>query len=711
MVVHTPSDPWSDDPISSSQDDHLGRGAFAQQTAALISDSHSAGRSIVYGLLGPWGSGKSSMINMIEEALVTSSPDWTVRRYTPWSASDADSVTAEFFRTLSHVLPDKTDSQVRHSVRQYARLATPFLKAIPIAGEAFSGVADRVVDALTEEKSWQDQFDELSKVLGGLHLSILIIVDDIDRLHTDELLGLFKTVRLLGRFPGIDYLLAYDEESVISVLTGSELVRDDWRALRYLEKIVQYPLTIPPVQAYHLDRIFRDGLSEIFGPSMQEWHQGDSTRLENCYLASFRDRLTTVRAVNRYLAQVRQYLPLLPDGEVNHVDYVILSYLRLHYPKLYEKLPRYKERLFGRGFIDSMWEKITNDERNTRVKAWTDSVLLDDIPREVIEGIESVLCSLFPALEPISVKGLEGFFSTEGSRRVCQDHYFDRYFALGLTADDVSDVAVLSAVKSIADGKPDDLWLREVLAQSLNSGSDRVLEKIRLTSSDESGAGAARLLGYCLGVIPYVPDDPVEFMRPRRRLLQIVAELATRTDEPGFETMQRLARSGLDARDVIRTIQLVRGQYSDSDEFSHQNLADLESAAGQYAVDALGDLLDRGDLEGDAAQVGFLYAAASVYCSDSSPQRRVWQSINGRIFSLEEIAAIWVVVDSDPDSGEVKIVRLNDRYVKEIAEFAGIQPSDNPVLDDFDDSDVSWENRVVYASIILWNWKNSLQST
>jgi hypothetical protein len=34
---------------------------------------------------------------MVEQSLTNSNPEWVVHRYTPWAASDANGITAEFF--------------------------------------------------------------------------------------------------------------------------------------------------------------------------------------------------------------------------------------------------------------------------------------------------------------------------------------------------------------------------------------------------------------------------------------------------------------------------------------------------------------------------------------------------------------------------------------------------------------------------------------
>lgn len=58
---------WTDDPLDSAVDDTLGRQPYARQAADLIHNTHTFETSVVFGLSGPWGSGKSSLINMIVE--------------------------------------------------------------------------------------------------------------------------------------------------------------------------------------------------------------------------------------------------------------------------------------------------------------------------------------------------------------------------------------------------------------------------------------------------------------------------------------------------------------------------------------------------------------------------------------------------------------------------------------------------------------------
>jgi predicted KAP-like P-loop ATPase len=133
---------------------------------------------------------------------------------------------------------------------------------------------------------------------------VVVFIDDIDRLHRDELVALLKVVRLLGRFPGETYLLAYDEATVFASIQESNLGADaQQRARLFMEKIVQYPMTVPPL----LPEVMMDRLDEgitclldEFGAELAE-NDGRLGRLQDVY----ESQLITPRALERLLAQYR----------------------------------------------------------------------------------------------------------------------------------------------------------------------------------------------------------------------------------------------------------------------------------------------------------------------------------------------------------------------------------------------------------------------
>ena len=73
---------WSGLPLRPGQPDSLGRGDLVKSVVARIDSTHIGASGTVFGLVGPWGSGKTSLLNRIRSSLPD---DWRVASFSPWS--------------------------------------------------------------------------------------------------------------------------------------------------------------------------------------------------------------------------------------------------------------------------------------------------------------------------------------------------------------------------------------------------------------------------------------------------------------------------------------------------------------------------------------------------------------------------------------------------------------------------------------------------
>jgi hypothetical protein len=80
--------------------------------------------------------------------------------------------------------------------------------------------------------------------IAALDRPIVIIIDDLDRLPSDELRSMVQAVKAVADFPRVTYLLAYDSENVARNL---DPYQDEAKGRSYLEKIVQISYPIPPL--------------------------------------------------------------------------------------------------------------------------------------------------------------------------------------------------------------------------------------------------------------------------------------------------------------------------------------------------------------------------------------------------------------------------------------------------------------------------------
>ncbi len=446
---------WHDDPIKKKAEDKLNRAPVAERLAGLITSNHSPESSIVYGLEGPWGCGKSSVIAMLTE-LLEDREDWRVAFFTPWATAGTNGMISEFFASLLNAVPDSGTAkreELRKSVARCMMVARPFMPLIPKVGPALNGAAEVIEDSL--EKSWEQCFGKLSKELRELGISILVVVDDIDRLQVDELLDLLKVVRLLGRFPGVDYLLAYDEQSLIEILRSPDRGGlSQARARSFMEKIVQYPLSLPPLLTGQIIKILTTRLNELL--SSGRLGAGlDGSRMGGIIGTTMPSQLRTPRAIERFLAQANEEIGLHDPGEIDCADLLLTAFLRVQFPDVFSRLQDWKERL------------TTGDPPKEGKAAW--SPLLGSLEERDKQDALSTLEAIFPAVAGGGV--VEG-----SSPRFANRLYFDRYLAQTIPDGDVPDADVRGALERAADGEQEDLM--KLLQDADDDRSYSVLAKI-----------------------------------------------------------------------------------------------------------------------------------------------------------------------------------------------------------------------------------------
>jgi len=94
-----------DQPIKSDSQDALGRKRFAHSLSDTIL-AHKDPNSLVIGLYGDWGSGKTSLLNLILENIERpeASDKPVIVKFNPWNFSDQNQLISQFFHQLNSTL-------------------------------------------------------------------------------------------------------------------------------------------------------------------------------------------------------------------------------------------------------------------------------------------------------------------------------------------------------------------------------------------------------------------------------------------------------------------------------------------------------------------------------------------------------------------------------------------------------------------------------
>jgi hypothetical protein len=482
----------------------LRRGPFASRVARVIDEVRLMEDSSVLAIVGPWGSGKSSLINL---AVAELGSGWKVIRANIWAPPDVAGVIAELFAAIRTALPTGGPGRkAAELLGEWAPLVTPGLGLVPVVGGPLKGVASGVSDYLARRRAqrpMEQVFDDLSGKLKELDLRILVILDDVDRLQPDELLTLFKAIRLVASFPGVYYLLAYDEQTVVDVLTSTAIAAGNReRALAYLEKIVQVPLAMPPAEPHYAEKMITDGLADVLGRLGTPLTDEQESRFRALYDTLLRHTLSQPRAVGRFLRQAAAYLPMVDPGELDVVDFLALTHLRSIAPATYRVIGRSKQLLTtavtaepesaGDEFREQVQELLRQECGDASKYAW------------------NAIQLLFPDTGgALAAPGtLE---QREADRRVSAADYFDRYFLLGLPLNDIADSTACAALQAIAR---DELTPARTAAEAMITGhdaavADAVIRKLaRFTGGDKVDTSTLETVArYAVSIPEQTPEE------------------------------------------------------------------------------------------------------------------------------------------------------------------------------------------------------------
>ncbi len=322
----------ADKPIRNPEDDVLGRTkvarSFAEQVVSL-----DASEGVVFGVLGPWGSGKTSFVNLVRVYLKDLGVP--VLDFNPWMFSGAEQLVDSFFIELSAQLKLRpTLSEVGKALENYGEIFSG-MGSLPLVGQWIEQgrVASKILAKILQRRKEGITVprSKVEKALAALDKPIVVILDDIDRLTTSEIRDIFKLVRLTANFPNVIYVVAFDRVRVEKALTEQGLPGRD-----YLEKILQVSVDLPAIPDYMLNKQIFEAIDEALlgidnpGPF-------DENLWPDIFMEVIRPLLKNMRDVRRYIAAVHGTVRDL-NGQVALADVLAIEAIRVFLPDVFHQM-------------------------------------------------------------------------------------------------------------------------------------------------------------------------------------------------------------------------------------------------------------------------------------------------------------------------------------------------------------------------------------
>lgn len=477
----------SDRPILCAAEDQLGFQPFCATLAKGLRDMAPA-EGMVVALHAPWGSGKTSALNLLQRHLAVLdiserskkdidavarmaaarpdapsederklSEEWrslydkhaknlktTVIRFNPWYYSGQENLFKAFFGVLGTELSIANNTKVAKAVARVLKRGDAAGAALGAAigmtvggppgaagGASIGGLFGKLAgDKFDHKESLEASLQQLREALQVSERRLLIVIDDIDRLMPEELRQILMLIKSLGNLPNVTYLLAYARSEVVELIARAGINNAD-----YLEKIIQVSFELPRVNRYALRTMLFSRMDAIRkGKELKHttrWSQAFFNHIDPC--------LRTPRDVTRLCNALQVVWPAVED-EVDWADLVVLEVLRTREPDIYDLVVDKLDQLTG--------AQVTFGDD----KEWSTTLVPTAETSKNPKGAKDALIYLFPRLEKAWDPNSYHFAKDDDalrSRRLQCAEYAGNYFALAPSPDQFSAAQVRNLITAM----------------------------------------------------------------------------------------------------------------------------------------------------------------------------------------------------------------------------------------------------------------------
>jgi|GEM_PF-1251718 len=303
------------------------------------------------GVFGPWGSGKSSLLQMIHERLEKDHPERFVRVwFNPWAYRGEENLLVALLHTLRDALEQDLNKRFAESSKKIGevllRLGADLLLKTTTAGIVSAEALEKL------EKQYLERRSIVESTMRNLHRTLqkesdkiyengaqlVLLVDDLDRCEPDQIITLLDSIKLFLNIKHVFVFLAVDREVVhrgIQIRYDKfkfAAGRDQTVGYEYLEKMVQLPVELFPLSSAQIK-----DLSMVMVPGSELEHAQVREVVEKVALPNPRKikRLLNIFAVLRALMR--------RDSDLEKMDPLMvlrLVALQVQYPELYWDIVR-----------------------------------------------------------------------------------------------------------------------------------------------------------------------------------------------------------------------------------------------------------------------------------------------------------------------------------------------------------------------------------
>jgi ribosomal protein L7/L12 len=249
--------------------DALGRTNFASALARVV---ESCDTPLVVGLYGTWGIGKTSLMKQIEAKLREVEKIKLVW-FDPWRHQFDEDPAVALLHTMITQL-ELGDEAKKLLCIIAAALGSLFLKATTtLNADDIQKLGERYEQERFQLREKQVRLQEyfcklISQATDKGKYRVVFFIDDLDRCMPEQVLKVLEALKLYLALPNCVYIMGVDR-AALECSIRHRYKDQEVKEADYLDKIVQLPFTIPPIEGNSMKRFIESLLDGILAEATE----------------------------------------------------------------------------------------------------------------------------------------------------------------------------------------------------------------------------------------------------------------------------------------------------------------------------------------------------------------------------------------------------------------------------------------------------------
>lgn len=325
--------------------------------------------SFTIGLNAPWGYGKSTFLYQFYNRYSKENGDSIIFWYSIWKNKGSSAIIDNFFQLLASELKPFS-GEIGNEIDGYVN------EILQIAPGEIGGVLQAGKRLLIEEKSTEEYYERIDTIIKKIDRQIIVVLDDLDRLETEEILDSFKLIRTLSDFNNIIFIAGYNRDYIEKMCGPSK--KD------YINKIFQVEINLLPFDEKRIREVILDEVRKSFPtttndslnlklfqgfyglfdntydytPKLVDLFIGENDTPREILSLNWYRFLKTYRDINRFSNEFKFNYTFINEQDIVPKEYILLKLLFFKYRELQQTIFLNLEDVLSNYIVDTENNKL-----------------------------------------------------------------------------------------------------------------------------------------------------------------------------------------------------------------------------------------------------------------------------------------------------------------------------------------------------------------